>query len=108
MQTLKYQEVTLMAKNNLLEQKRLKTLENSVTLEMNKDLHKMKLLTLDKIYEEYPKVKTDLKWSKEDIFVFYEGKLLLGRFDPESSTKPDDLLIESDSLEKLIEYHDKL
>ncbi|MBL1280761.1 MAG: hypothetical protein COA33_010830 [Fluviicola sp.] len=94
-----------MDKNNLLEQKRLKTLGNSVPLYKNKELHKMKLLTLDKIYEEYPKVKTDLKWTREDIIVFFESKILLGKFDPESSVKQEDLLIESDSLEGLINSH---
>ncbi|MBL4625865.1 MAG: hypothetical protein JKY42_12110 [Flavobacteriales bacterium] len=88
-----------------MEQKSQKTLDNSVPLDKNKELHTMKLLTLDKIYEEYPKVKTDLKWTKEDIVVFFESKILLGKFDPESSVKHEDLLIESDSLEGLISYH---
>ncbi|MBL1281235.1 MAG: hypothetical protein COA33_013235 [Fluviicola sp.] len=97
-----------MDKNNLLEQKSQKTLDNSGPLDKNKALHRMKLLTLDKIYEEYLIVKTDLKWTKKDIAAFFDGKLLLGRFDPESSIKTEDLLIESDSLEKLIEYHSRL
>ena len=81
---------------------------NSLSLNQIKELRKMKLLSLDKIYEQYPKVKNDLKWSKEDIIAFFEGKLLRGKFDPESSTKQEDLLIESDSLEKLMEYPDNL
>lgn len=68
----------------------------------------MKLLKLDTIFIEYPNVKDKLHWSKEDIQVFYESHILLGKYDPEDSTDINDLLIDSDSLEKLIEYHREL
>lgn len=95
-----------MSKKNLLKGKQQKVVGNSVTL--SEELQKMKLLTLDTIYTEYPKVKDKLGWSKEDIQVFFESHILLGKYEPEDSTDIKDLLIESDSLEKLIEYHKEL
>jgi len=97
-----------MGKKKIFTEKRSNTEDNSVYLYNNKELRKMNLLSLDKIYVEYPNVKEHLHWSKQDIHVFFESKILLGKFDPEDSTEMEDLLIDSDSLEKLMEYHQEL
>lgn len=75
---------------------------------MNKLTLKMKFLSVTEIFEYYPTLQAETGWSKDDIISFYEGHLLIGNFVPELSTKPEDLKINTDSLDKLIAYHKNL
>lgn len=64
----------------------------------------MKWLTLDMVYQKYPIIKTKFNWAKEDFEAFVDGKLLIGKFGKIGDEKKEQLLIDKDTLEKLIIY----
>ncbi len=95
-----------MTDNNLLTVKSGNNGGNSIPLGKNDQNNDMNLIKLDELILKYPELNQVLGWTKEDLIVFYEGKLLLGR-----ETVEDDktvLYISEDSLKRLMEYHKSL
>lgn len=62
----------------------------------------MNYLTVEELFEQYPKIKTKFKWQESDIQEFFEGKLLNGKMDKGM------LLIKRESIEALIEYRENV
>ena len=76
---------------------------------LNQDAEpKKKLLTLDAIFKEYPEILNEFGWSRKDIQVFFDSFLLKGLYHPSDSADINNLLIESKSLDILIEYRRKV
>lgn len=91
-----------MIKTNNSFPKKVINKDNSLTLKPNTELKTMKFITVESIFEKYPFVVSEMKWSKENIELFVESYLLIGE------KKEDVLYVDTDSFEKLIEYHRKL
>ena len=73
--------------------------DNSLTLKPNIELTTMKFITVDKVFEKYPFIVSEMKWTKKNIELFVESYLLVGK-------KKDGILyIDTNSFEKLIKYH---
>jgi hypothetical protein len=73
--------------------------DNSLTLKTNTELKAMKLITVDSIFEKYPFIVYEMKWTRENIELFVDSYLLIGE------KKDGVLYIDTDSFEKLINYH---
>lgn len=95
-----------MIENNLLTEKSGNNGDNSIPLDRNEESNDMNFLKLDELILKYPELTQVLGWTKEDLIVFYEGKLLLGRETVEDEKTV--LYISEDSLKRLMEYHKSL
>lgn len=88
-----------MIKNNNTFHKKINNKDYSLTLNQNTELKVMKLITVDSIFEKYPFIVSEMKWTKENIALFVDSYLLLGE------KKDDVLYVDIDSFEKLIQFH---
>jgi len=88
-----------MIKTNNTFPKKINTKDNYLTLKPITELETMQLITVDSIFEKYPFVVSEMKWTKENIELFVDSYLLIGK------KKDDVLYIDIDSFEKLIEFH---
>lgn len=68
----------------------------------------MDWLTLDMIYNKYPEVKYRFNWGMEEFTAFVDSHLLIGKYDRLQAVKKNQLLIEKESLEKLINYRNNV
>ena len=91
-----------MEQNNYLDDMLLDFSNNSIPLENKEQLLKMKLLTVEQIFEQFPEIRNKFKWTKEDLEMLLESKLLLGKI--EKST----VLISQSSLKQLIDYRNNI
>lgn len=95
-----------MIDNNLLTRNSGDNGDNSIPLDNNEDKNDMNLLKLEELISKYPELEKDLGWTKEELTVFYEGKLLLGEERSEGGKSV--LYVSEDSLKRLVEYHKSL
>lgn len=68
----------------------------------------MEYLSIDELIDQKAELIRVLGWKKEDLQMFHECKLLLGKYVPENSENIDDLQIKVESFERLVDYHNKL
>lgn len=66
------------------------------------------LLTLDEIFEKYPAISTELKWTKEDVEVFVDSHILIGHFSDPDENGNKKLLILEESFLLLLDYRRKV
>lgn len=95
-----------MIDNNLLTENSQDHDDYSIPLHKNDEYDDMNLLKLDELILKYPELNSILGWGKEDLIVFYEGKLLLGREVVEDGNTV--YYISENSLKRLMEYHKSL
>lgn len=68
----------------------------------------MEYLSIDELIGQNADLIRVLGWRKEDLQMFHECKLLIGKYKPENSKNIDDLQIEVESFKRLVDYHNKL
>ena len=91
-----------MIRNNNTSLKKTTIKDNSLTLHQILEPTEMKLITIDSIFEKYPFVKTEMGWTEANIRIFLESYLILG------VKKEGVFFVDTESFEKLIEYHRKV
>lgn len=71
---------------------------NNLTLKNKQELDNMELIAITDVFDLYPLLKTEFKWTEKDLIELYEAKLLIGR-------RNETLLsVTKESLEALIQY----
>jgi len=75
--------------------------QNCVTLQHIDNQNNMNLLSIDELFDKYPQIKSEMKWTKEDIHTFYETTLLTGKVDKTTN----ELKVTQENFEKLIEFY---
>lgn len=91
-----------MEQNNYLDDMLLDFSNNSIPLENKEQLFKMELLTIEQIFDQFPEIRTEFNWSKEDLEMLLESKLLLGK------VEKTNVFISKSSLKQLIEYRNNV
>jgi len=91
-----------MEQNNYLDDMLLDFSNNSIPLENKEQLFKMELLTIEQIFDQFPQIRTEFNWTKEDLEMLLESKLLLGK------VEKTNVFISKSSLKQLIEYRNNV
>ena len=91
-----------MIKSYFLKLKDIKIKDICLHLHHNLESIKMKLISIDNVFINYPFIKSEMGWTKSDVELFFESHLILG------DEKEDNLYIDSVTFEMLIEYHRNL
>ena len=91
-----------MEQNNYLDDMLLDFSNNSIPLENKEQLFKMELLTIEQIFDQFPEIRTEFNWTKEDLGMLLESKLLLGK------VEKTNVFISKSSLKQLIEYRNNV
>ena len=91
-----------MEQNNYLDDMLLDFSNNSIPLENKEQLLKMELLTIEQIFDQFPEIRTEFNWTKEDLEMLLDSKLLLGKVEKRK------VLISKLSLKQLIEYRNNV
>jgi len=91
-----------MEENNYLDDMLLDFSNNSIPLENKEQLLKMEFLTIEQIFDQFPEIRTEFNWSKEDLEMLLESKLLLGK------VEKTNVFISKSSLKQLIEYRNNV
>ncbi len=91
-----------MEQNNYLDDMLLDFSNNSIPLENKEQLLKMEFLTIEQIFDQFPEIRTEFNWSKEDLEMLLESKLLLGK------VEKTNVFISKSSLKQLIEYRNNV
>lgn len=91
-----------MEQNNYLDDMLLDFSNNSIPLENKEQLLKMEFLTIEQIFDQFPEIRTEFNWTKEDLEMLLDSKLLLGKVEKRK------VLISKLSLKQLIEYRNNV